>query len=281
MRSRLRRRGPTTRRWLGLALLGIAWIGCTPAPSENPLYAWPEDATAMSIWAVLPGETVVWTRDGDSLVIRWNDAEVAGTQPTVSLALKPDDPNFDDIRLASGLDAVADGPADEWIFDGRDSDGNFVPVDIYNVEYTIDDGAGNTETAVSAGTITVPFRFLQPASDINIFQTSGLAVEWEEQGYGILSRLDIGLTTNLVEPADANAIVWIGKPNGMTFLSDDQTLFFDGTVYDATTLEEDEPNSSLVEPGTYVLVARITPIGSGRVGFFIPSQARVTISPDP
>jgi len=235
----------------------------------------------MAIWAVFPETALVLGLDGNPLIIRWNDVDLSGTQPTVSLRLIHVDPNFASPDLASGIDAVADGTADEWAFSGLDANSALVGVGYYTVEYTIDDGAGGVDTDTSVGAVVVPMRFTTPAVDTQITQSAGLLIEWEQElrNFGANVRLYIGL---VADPNDNDDVAWI-DPNGAVFpdllvpapgLMD--SLNFNGTVFD-----DGDPNGHLIEPNTYVLVGRLTTLGLDGTEPFFRAPGRVEVLPDP
>ena len=274
------RRARTTCRWVGLTVLAWWGSGCTPVPAPNDAYVWPVPSS-LAIWAVLPETALVLGLDEYPLIIRWNDVELSGTQPTVSLRLIHVDPNFASPDLVSGIDAVADGTADEWAFSGLDANSTLVGVGYYTVEYTIDDGAGGVDTDTSVGAVVVPMRFTTPTVDTQITQSAGLLIEWEQElrNFGANVRLYIGF---VADPNDNDDVAWI-DPNGAVFpdllvpapgLMD--SLNFNGTVFD-----DGDPNGHLIEPNTYVLVGRLTTLGLDGTEPFFRAPGRVEVLPDP
>ncbi|MBN1344043.1 MAG: hypothetical protein JXQ73_15265 [Phycisphaerae bacterium] len=263
----------------GVALLA----GCTPMPSVDPNTMWPTPSE-MTIWAVEPSTTEVLGLDGDVLTIRWNDAILPDTQPTIRLRLIPDDPNSGIHVLATGIDAISDDGTDEWPFTGRDINGDLVPIGTYAVEYTIDDGQGDVDAVNSTGRFTVPFRFTSPVVNTTIsqdeLQATGLTVSWRFQSFGAITRLDVGLAE---DPNDPNGILWTSA-GGMVqgYQSTDPTsLVFNGTVYDSTNMDETDPNSFLIPAGTYVVVGRMIATGTGGKRFFTAAPGRVTVVASP
>jgi hypothetical protein len=275
MQSNSRGRAPAA---CGLIVLGVmaplAFLSgaCQPVPPVPSDFNWPS-VTTMALYAVNPSSAQVLGRDGSSLIIRWNNAVPAGTHPTVSLMLTPDpndgDPNDGNWALAEGLDAATS----EWPFAGSDVDSNLVASGIYRVNYTIQDGP-NSASDTSAGTITVPLRFTAPTSDVTIFQTQGLQINWDMQVLTTVARLDIALS---VDPNDPNDNAYLN--NGfILFGGDVSSLFFNGTIFDDPN-DANEPNH-LVAPNVYTLRARIFPSG-GQGPFFIPARGRITIVANP
>ena len=273
MRSNQQRNARGWGRWLGLTAIGWVLSGCTPIPSVNNPYAWPA-TTVMAIWAVEPSVDTAYGFDGRTLVLRWNRAEPNGTDATVSVRLVPIDANKPSQQIVTGLQV------DTWVFDGRDANGQLVPAQTYEAEYILDDGAGTTVMDRPAGTIIVPLRFNAPGTDVTIFQTAGLTVEWEfPTDAGALGRLDIGLT---VDPNDGNDIVWLSHNGWSLGAGETPASFeFDGTVYDATNQETDTPNSFIVEPGTYFLVGKILVLNLAGDPLTIQGPGRITILEDP
>ncbi len=280
-------RARTTGRWTGLTLTGWVLLGCNLNATLDERYPWPTP-TALVIWAVEPNANQVLGYDGDPLTLRWNVSVPNGVEARVSLRLVPQDANLDSASLASGIIPVPGGAADQWPFSGRDTNGELVPAQVYQVEYTIDDGAGTSHTTTSTGSITVPLRFTSPAEhteiDLAALQSEGLNIEWEGMAFATpgdigIERLDVGLST---DPNSPNDIVWVNRGAdfflGMNFGLNSP---FTGMVFDETDLDGDDANSHLIEPDSYAIVGRVTPAGGGQVRFYVQGPARVTILPDP
>ena len=282
MRLNEQGRAWTRSRQVGLALLACPIAACTQIPAINDIFHWP-GVSALAIWAVSPDNLRVLGRDGASLLIRWNDAVLPDTQPVISLKLVSDpdlgDPCDLDQVLAEGLDALADGPADQWVFSGADVNDLPVPAGIYRVQYTIDDQAGRTQTVESSGWIVVPIRFISPSTDVLTTQTPevDVTIAWDTQAWeaedfpGNFTRLDIGLS---VDPNDPNDFVYI-NPTLLTLTGGTTSLAFDGTVYG---INGAFPRK--VRPNNYWLRARLHSTG-GNAPFFISARSRFIIVPDP
>lgn len=277
--------GASVGRRLGVAAVCLGLLaGCLPTPSPDTSKNWP-DPTTMAIYAVLPGADVTLGADGNPLAIRWNDVTLPDTTPSIMLTLQPTDANDPNVTLAVGIDAIPDGDADVFQFDGRDVDANLVPAGSYDVLYLIDDGEGGTDTALSAGTITVPLRFRQPLENKTIYVSSleseGVVLSWQAATANVASRLDLGLVE---DPNDPNGIQWASDPNGILVTAGDFSLTWQGTVFSGTTLKDTDidPNGQPIEPNaTYSVVARIVASGTGQVGYYLEAPGRLTILPDP
>ncbi len=277
------RQGRTPARCLlrGLILVGAVLLGCTPIPQDIGGIEWPA-VSAMGIWAVEPSTEQVFGQYADFLTFRWSDAELEGTQPTISVWLEPVDANDSSHILATGIDAAADGGGDEWLFYGIDVNGEQIPAGAYVVHFAIVDDPNYDDpnlpdsdrraTDEADETITVPLRFTSPAEDVTIYQTGGLDVTWEGEVFASVVRIDIGL---VVDPNATDDVVWMNS-QGIQLADGESTVTFDGTVYDQV-----DPNGTLVEPNTYTVVGKITPTGVGGIGFFFEAPGRVTILADP
>ncbi len=253
----------------------------------------------LGIWATKPSDTVPLGLNNKNVPLAWHVSVPEGTTATVSILLT----NLDDSNstVASGIPAVA-GVTGTYEFRGVDNAGTQLPIGIYDVEYTIEDGSGGTATDTASGDVMIPLHFTAPTTPVAIqaedLPTDKFVVRWDFLNLNQLialsdpnrtgaMRLDIGLISdpNAYDPNNTNdGVHWLSSGGLILWPSEgfSPTDFeFDGTVYETTNFGNKgaDPEGQDIEPGTYYVLGRMLHSSFSWEIFYLWSQGTLTVLP--